>query len=302
MKKTRIVSSLCVGDGGGNGFRKATYKDGVLSNFVATKKGEITTLEQLIAFFVDGLPKDNAGIAIAMAGDIKDGIVINSPQIPWLNGVNLERAIARASGKDVLIVNDMDGAVAGMAELSPEYEEFAGITWSSGFGKRIWRENRIWSRGESAHIRLDMSPFALRCGCGLYGCFETVLGGEAIRLRVIRDVEVMGRKIPEGMHPCRFLDDRFKARDQWAVKIYDSVALGMALYLNSLLSHDLVPLIVWKGTFASNAFPLIRDRIQRYMQENIMNQEWERNLRFEFSRQPETDALIGAAALFKVFK
>jgi len=284
-------------DGGGNGFRKADIYGTEARNLVCTKPGQITTPSGLVAFSSANLPAGNQGIAYTIAGDAKDGIMIKSSQIHWLDGVSLAALTSHAAGCHADLFNDMDGAVAGMARLVPIEPYFAGITWSSGLGIRVWKHKGIMAPCEGGHMPLDPSPFASLCGCGLRGCVESVCGGERVKQRIIAETACLGITIPKNMHPCRFLDQSFDKQMPWAVGIYDMVALGMGTFLASLQTLMRLPLVIWKGTFAKNALSRIEERIRYDMRRKLMNASWEADMEFLFSPEPEKDALIGAAAL-----
>ncbi len=242
-----------------------------------------------------------------MAGEIKDGVVIKSPQIPWLNGYNLTiETIRKLRGRKLpertVVYNDMDGAVMGMAQLLSQHPYFMGITWSSGIGLRVYKNGEILAPCEGGHIPLDSSPFAPLCGCGLRGCVESICGGESIRRRVLAETEILGIDIPRmapPLHPCYFLDDCFRKDHDWAFDIYSNVAFGMGIFLTTIQALFRLPLVVWKGKFAFNALPLISDMIRNYMKKKLINPLWETEIRFIFSPEPEKDSLIGAAALFR---
>lgn len=297
-----MKESIRVIDGGGNGFRRADVYGKEVKNLKTTTRGQITNPKALVKFVCANLPKGCLGISYAIAGEIRNGIVVKSPQIPWLNGYNLKLSTAEESDMMILVCNDMDGAAAGMATLLPQHPYFAGITWSSGIGLRVWNNGQILAPCEGGHIPLDPSPFAPLCGCGRRGCVESICGGESVRRRVLAETEVLGITIPKttpSIHPCYFLDNCFEKEDDWAVSIYNMIAKGMGTYLASLQTLLRLPLVVWKGNFAFHAIPLVGEKIRDYMREKLINPLWESEMRFIFSPEPEKDSLIGAAALFR---
>lgn len=287
-------------DVGGNGSRRADVRGKEVLNYVATRKGEINDVAALFEFATSGMTSAHVGVAYVAAGDIRaDGVMVKASNIPWLNGVNLVNGTKAICKTNVIAINDMDGAVAGMARLVGNPSYFMGITWSSGIGKRVWKDGKILASCEGGHVCVDRSPFAMLCGCGLRGCVESICGGEAIRRRVLAETEVRGIKIPDGVSPCRFLDERYVDEEQWAIDIYGMIALAMGEYLATLQTLFRVPLVVWKGTFALNALPLIQSQIGCHMRQRLMNPDWEGDMEFTMSPEPENDALIGAAALFE---
>ena len=294
MKRTvRVI------DVGGNGCRRADVVGNEVIDLIKTGMGEITSVEQLVPFACAHMPKNSLGVTYAVARNISNGLITRSPQMPWLDNVNLAILTAREGVKDALIVNDMDGAVAGMAAMLPNEKYFMGITWSSGIGMRIWRDGKILSSCEGGHAPLDLSPFAPLCGCGLRGCVESICGGEAIRRRVINETEILGIKIPEGIHPCKFLDQDLVKSIPWAQDIYGLIAFGMGAFLASIQTQLRLPLVVWKGTFARAFLNRAEDAIRFHMRKRLMDPDWGAEMKFIYSPDPEKDALIGAATLFR---
>lgn len=285
-------------DGGGNGFRRADVFGTEVRNLVKTGKGEISSVEKLVEFSTAEMLRGD-GVAFAMAGDIDHGLVRKSPQLPWLNGVNLMERTEEVIKKMTLVVNDMDGAVAGMGALLDWPNYFMGITWSSGIGARVCRNGQILASCEAGHTPLDLSPFAPLCGCGGRGCAEAILGGEAMTRRMETEMKIRGIKIPEGIHPLAFLDSNFQLHTSWAEELYGMVAKGMGAYLANIQTLFRLPTVVWKGTFATKALKLLVRDIKHHMRERLINPSWADEMDFVLCPRPEEDALIGAAALFE---
>ncbi|MBU3895960.1 ROK family protein [Patescibacteria group bacterium] len=282
-------------DGGGNGFRRADVDGISVYDIKKTEKGEINNPEELVAFATASLPRGYEGICYVVAGEVSHGVVVRSPQIPWLNGVDLAE---RTGIMRTVVANDMDGAAMGMWMLEhPVY--FLAMTWSSGIGLRVVKGGQILASSEAGHIPLDLSPFAPLCGCGQRGCAESILGGEAVMRRVIAEVAVRGEVIPDNLHPCAFLDQEFDKDNPWATDLYDRIALGMAIVLASYVSILRPGLIIWKGSFAKAALPRIADSIRNHLRSKLMNPVWADDLAFWFSPEPDRDSLIGGAVLFE---
>jgi len=177
------------------------------------------------------------------------------------------------------------------------------MTWSTGIGDRLAVDGRILTKSEVGHVTVDYSKNAPTCGCGKRGCLEAVIGGKAVEKRIFEYVKFAGIHIPideatnNPMHPCKFLDLQYKAGITGAVEIYCEIAKVMGRHLAYLQNAVFVPLIVWKGTFAINALPLIEDNIRHYMRIDLMNPDWEKETEFMISPDPQNDSLIGAAAI-----
>lgn len=297
------MSECCIRvvDCGGNGARRADVIGGEVKNLVSTT--EAGTPPQLLDFAVGKLLRGTKAIAFATAGVVEDHrVVVKSPNIPWLNGTDLAAMAKRETGLPAVVGNDMEAAVTGMAELFPKLPYFMGITWSSGIGLRIWREGiGILSDAEGGHVIIDNSPYAPLCGCGLRGCAESILGGDAVARRVKDELEVRGKSVPEDTHPSKYLDEQYEAGAPWACNIYDQVFDGMGVFLAGIQSLLCLPAIVWKGSFAKAFFrdPKKIAKLKERACRKIMKPSWVEDLTFHISPEPpvDKDSFIGASRL-----
>jgi glucokinase len=122
-------------------------------------------------------------IAIGAPGpiDLKRGILVNPPNLPWKN-VPLAHMLSRATGAKVHLANDADMAALG------EFHRGAGrgtrnmiyITWSTGVGGGLIIDGRLHrgahgTAGEVGHIIID--PNGPLDNCGQRGCLEVFCGG-----------------------------------------------------------------------------------------------------------------------------
>lgn len=255
-------------------------------------------LEALLELIEERLPENTTGVAYSVAGPIEDhDKIIIAPQIHGLDGVNLATLTENRTKLQSAVFNDMEAAVTGMAYLLSGNDYFLGITWSSGIGARVWANGRILSLNEEVgHMVLDSSPFAPLCGCGKRGHVEAIIGGHAIKRRVIIETDTLQIKIPKEMHPCKFLDEAFDRKERWAVDLYRLVGEGMGIFLANIQTLLCLPLVVWKGTFAKAALKRVEPVIRTKMRRVLIDPSWEGKMKFEFSPEPaDQDSLIGAA-------
>jgi len=297
MKEELTIRAV---DYGGNGLRRADVvtKTGALRNYLS--RGPVHSVEEVIEFVTADLPDDSAGVAYAMAGVHDNGVVINSPNIPMLNGFALQQKTEDVSGKACGLYNDMQAATTGMAALLPDENTFMSFTWSSGVGGRLWSNGRILSQAEPGHIVLDSSPSASVCACGKQGHAEAMVGGEAIRKRIIN----WSSKVLVSLSPdtaWESLHEAYGRGDQWALDLYRSIAKDMGLFLAIMQSAFRVPCFVFKGTVAITMLPVLEARIRQAMKRHLIDESWAdpEHLRFRMSPDPQNDGLIGAALCFR---
>jgi len=292
-------------EGGGSGFRFADVRDTEIGPVVYPTE-KITSVEQLLAFIKhDSHLESVDAIAVSVAGVIRDQSLVEvSPNLHFLDRVNLGLQINLHTSKLAIVVNDMEASVTGMARLFPNLERFAGITWSSGIGMRIWNNGRILSDSEAGHVCIDSSPFAPLCGCGRRGCIEAIASGSAIERRVTSELAIRGIKMSAGVSPCVLLDVAYCAGESWALQIYQIVAISMGQFLANLQTTLHLPAIVWKGSFGLKVLRLrvMEGMIRSVMRSHLIHPAWEQDLKFYYVPQPpqliqDGDAFIGAANL-----
>jgi hypothetical protein len=73
----------------------------------------------------------------------------------------------------------------------------------------------------------------------------------------------------------------------------------MGVFLASIQTQLRLPLVVWKGTFARAFLNRAEDAIRFHMRKRLMDPDWGAEMKFIYSPDPEKDALIGAATLFR---
>ena len=123
-------------------------------------------------------------ITIAAPGpiDLKRGVLVNPPNLPWQN-VPLVAMMSRATGAKVQLANDADMAGLG------EFHHGAGrgtknmiyITWSTGVGGGMIVDGKLHrgahgTAGEVGHMIID--PNGPLDSCGQRGCLEAFIGGK----------------------------------------------------------------------------------------------------------------------------
>ena len=125
-------------------------------------------------------------ITIAAPGpiDLKRGVLVNPPNLPWQN-VPLVALMSRATGAKVNLANDADMAGLG------EFHHGAGrgtrnmvyITWSTGVGGGLIIDGKLHrgghgTAGEIGHMIVD--PNGPLDNCGQRGCLEAFVSGTAL--------------------------------------------------------------------------------------------------------------------------
>lgn len=123
------------------------------------------------------------GIGIAGVLDIKNGIVIESPNLPFKN-FSLVNKLKEKFNTDVYIENDGNVAAIG------EYTKGSGVgtnnmlyvTVSTGIGGGAVLNGKLYKgNGNAFEIgHMTIKPNGEKCKCGNYGCLEVLTSGTTI--------------------------------------------------------------------------------------------------------------------------
>ena len=127
------------------------------------------------------------GIGIGCPGfiDPEKGIIIGSPNIPFLKNFPLAKRVSKAAGIPVTLGNDVQTGLYGEHQFGSAKgrDNVVGIFMGTGIGGAMILNGRPYrgtsgSAGEIGHVQLD--PEGPACGCGQNGCLEAFAGRLAI--------------------------------------------------------------------------------------------------------------------------
>src|SRR5258708_17417658 len=148
-------------------------------------------------------------ITIAAPGpiDLKHGVLVNPPNLPWKN-VPLVAMLSKATGAKVQLANDADMAGLG------EFHRGAGrgtrnmvyITWSTGVGGWLIIDGKLHrgahgSAREGGHMIID--PNGPLDTCGQRGCLEAFIGGANIAREPGHTAAELFGEAAKGGNPAR---------------------------------------------------------------------------------------------------
>ncbi len=141
------------------------------------------TVHKLLGSLFQECPDDILAVGIAVAGiiDRENGIVLNSPNIQSLNGINLVSEVASRYKTPAIIENDANAAAYGekISGAGRDYKNFVMLTLGTGIGAGIIIENELLPvAAEIGHITINQN--GNKCGCGNTGCLEAHASGSAI--------------------------------------------------------------------------------------------------------------------------
>ncbi|MDR2429264.1 MAG: ROK family protein [Candidatus Margulisbacteria bacterium] len=213
-----------------------------------TSKTAPNVLEQISAL----IQKFSAGqkiakIGVGLPGQLKNGVAINMPNVPQLNGVDLLAELNKIYPAEYVIENDANAAA--LAELKygagRNYKNFIYVTISTGVGGGIIIDGHLYTgangtAGEFGHTVL--LPDGPPCNCGNRGCWEALGSGTALaKMAAAAVAENSGTRIKELAKDNRItaeiVVEAAKLEDQIALELLDKNgyynALGIANLVNT---------------------------------------------------------------------
>ncbi|MBI4422356.1 MAG: ROK family protein [Elusimicrobia bacterium] len=246
------------------------------------------------------------GIGLGLAGDVDSarGRLRFSPNLRRFSGYPLRDALARATGRKVLVENDANMAAWGgyVVELKRRARNVVAVSMGTGIGGGLVLDGRLYhgstgSAAELGHTRVDDG--GERCNCGARGCVEAYAGSYGIvrtALRLIR-----GRSsLIKGLCPdLRRLEPRLIAEaaaqgDAAAREVWEETGRRLGLAITNavyLLNPDVV--LIVGGV--SRAGRLILDPVERVLRRQPFRTPFS-HVQVRIARTPNLGA-VGAGLL-----
>ena len=223
-------------------------------------KGFISKLTDLIRYFQKSTAIDAIGIGVPGLRCSKTAAIRTSPNIPCLNNVNLEQALADVVHLKVVTENDANagtyaeflcGAGVGLKNL-------AYLTLGTGLGSGLILNASLYTGSsgygpEFGHTIVD--PAGRLCSCGQRGCIETLVSATGIVLTATDKLKAAGdsllRRTPAPLTAAKIYDAAIRG-DEIARQVFADTGrwLGIACAnLINLLNPEMI--IVGGGVMAS---------------------------------------------------
>jgi glucokinase len=127
-----------------------------------------------------------AGIGIGVPGtlDLKHGIILEAPNLGWKK-VNLKELLEKEFACPVVICNDVDAGIYGEYKMGAAQGSHCalGVFPGTGIGGGMVYNGLLFTGKTCSSLEIGhipVVPNGIRCGCGRYGCLETVASRLAI--------------------------------------------------------------------------------------------------------------------------
>jgi glucokinase len=147
-------------DLGGTNLRISLVNNNKVVKYIKNKTPKNTTdlIELMFKNIELLMDKDVAGIGVACAGPLKDGIIKNPPNLPFKN-YNLKGALEKRFRKKVELFNDAHSVALAESVLGVKKKNFIVLTIGTGVGGGIVINGKLYEGqgfgGEMGHIVLD---------------------------------------------------------------------------------------------------------------------------------------------------
>jgi len=147
-----------------------------------------------------GDPLERVGVSVPGPADPRRGVLLNPPNLPDWQQVPIGAFLEDALGVEVRIENDANAAALAEASFGAGrgISNLVYLTMSTGVGGGVISDGRLvrgafGSAGEPGHLPIEFP--GLGCACGLSGCLEAYVGGNAWRDRLRREAPATGRVV-----------------------------------------------------------------------------------------------------------
>lgn len=230
-----------------------------------TANDVVATLKQIINNLFELAPETSEviGIGLAVAGTInwKEGMVVQSPNLPFSN-FKLREIIDLELGLTTFMDND-----ANLAILAEKYygvaqpaQDFIGLTLGTGIGSGIVCNGCLYrgatgAAAEIGHMVIEATGPQDRCGS--YGCLEVMASGRTlVRLAkeaVERNKESLILKLAQG-DPQNItgpmITEAAHRGDKLALDVFNEIGFWLGIGINNILNIFNPELVVIGGGMA----------------------------------------------------
>jgi glucokinase len=214
-----------------------------------------------------------AGIGLGIPGqiDTEKGILINSPNLPDFNNIDVPARLT--SYVNLPIVWDNDANLAALGEFiygaGKQVSEMMLITLGTGIGSGLILRGEIYHGckgfgGEFGHLTIN--PQGPACNCGSQGCVEAYAGTQGI-IRTFREIiqagteSILQEKINNDLTP-KHISDAANKGDKAALETFNRIGFYLGVGLAGVVNL-LNPAMIVVGGGIAKAGNLILEPVQK---------------------------------------
>ncbi len=293
-------------DLGGTTFTVGLVEEG---KGVVKKVEDLTRVEEgfekvteRLAQRINEVKDDAVAVGIGAPGSIVDGTVRFAPNFPGWIDVPLGKRISELTGLPVYVENDANAFALGEKWFGAGRgkEHIVALTLGTGVGggvitHGILLKGYLGIGAELGHVIIQ--PNGPICGCGNYGCLETLASATAI----VRMANEGRKKYPDSLifkHEevtAKIVMDAAREGDKLALKIRDRVVEALARAIAGFV-HIFNPEVVIIGGGVARAgdvlFKPLKEKVTEFLMPSFVGT-------FEIVRSPllENSGILGAASV-----
>lgn len=245
---------------------------------------------------------DGFALAVPAILDIENGKIIEAPNLPFLNGLNITEELRRRTQLTVLLENDATAAAIGENWLGSSRGSASSvcITLGTGVGGGIILNGKPLrgvdgTAGEVGHICVE--PDGFECGCGSWGCLEQYASATGLA-KVLSQMshDFPDSSIPENIRVSpKELFEYAKLGDRLALAVFERMGFALGLAIAGLV-NVLNPEVVVIGGGLAASWDLFIERLRRTLYERAFRRPAER-VKIVRAELGDDAGVIGAASL-----
>lgn len=227
----------------------------------------VNTVDEMVLNIINSIKAndDNVlGIGLDCPGFIVNDQVITSPNLHFLDGINLKQAFLKHIDTKVKVINDANCHALGEA-IYNKLDNIVFITLGTGVGGGYILDGKVFEGSNGAfmeigHMHVD-DFYNFRCGCGQVGCLETVCGQKGVINLVNYYKNKLNTKL-ELDYTVKDVFDLARVNDELAFKVFEVFTdkLGLALANTAILLN---PKTIIIGGGISKAGDFLLNAIKR---------------------------------------
>lgn len=244
------MAKIIAVDLGGTNLRVSLVNNNKVVKYIknSTPKNEKELIQLMFKNIELLMDKDIAGIGVASAGPLKDGIIKNPPNLP-LKNYNLKAALQKRFKKRVEICNDAHAVAIAEANLGVRKKNFIVITIGTGIGGGIIIDGKLYEGqgfgGEMGHIILDNGKD-----------FESLVGWKHMKKSTRK---AFGKEL--------LIGDLIKMNNQKSKEILNKQAVYLGQGIGSLINIFDPEVVVLAGGVRETGFTfldMIKKEVKKY--------------------------------------
>jgi glucokinase len=217
------------------------------------------------------------GLAIAGVLDIKKGLILESPNLKYLNNFPLTK---------LLIENDANCFTLAEALLGRGKNKkiVLGITLGSGLGGGLVIDKKIYHGAFNTAIEPGHQTIKFdgeKCSCRNQGCFELYASAKFFRRKG---------------HSAQELAKKAKSKDKKALKLFQEYGKYLGIGLSNIINL-LEPEVIIIGGGISKAWPYFLSETKKEIKKRTISPLSRKNTKIEISKLGEEAGAIGAGLL-----